>query len=228
VGAFQDHERQIAHKTGDENPDEVRLCDLVLDLIWDGFQALGERTAVEDIRLQTTQLLALSANALRWSSEQLVKGYYGLSIASSRVAWECWLNGAYLNLYPERLDEWRSQQKRKRPSPAQMRQLVAERTHEAGGERTAFVRAMNDFYQGAKEKRFSGYSTFAHPSWEAVRILVRSDADGYWLRVSPDYDVSLFRLSFQLFCAAGSLAASLFVFLLQGPAQEAFLLRALI
>src|SRR5688572_7255143 len=119
-------EQEVAQQTARENAEEMKLCDLVLGLFTSGFEAMGYQMVVEDVRLETAQLLAASFNTLRWSSEQAIKGYYGPSVSSSRTAWECWLNGAYLNLYPEALEGWKRFETR--PKPDVMRKLVAERS----------------------------------------------------------------------------------------------------
>jgi hypothetical protein len=216
-------ETEVARLTVAENPEEARLCDTVFAPLWEGFDALKHQIKVAPVGIETVQLLAMALNALRWSHEQLLKGYYSPAVSMARTAWECWLTGAYLNLYPERLEEWKRYETR--PKPWQMRTLVAERTEEDEADRSAFLDAMKDLYNGADGQRFSGYSVLSHPSWEAIRILVKSEGDEYSLRVGPDYDQHLFLLALDSFCTAAMLAASLFPYLLEGAEQEAFVKR---
>jgi len=217
------HEREtdIGTRTVAENPEEAELSDAIFVPFEKGFEALKPDVKVEDVRIETAQLLAMAFNALRWSHQQVVTGYYAPSVTMARSAYECWLHGTYLNLYPARLPEWKRSEKR--PRPWRMRQLVAERMEpDDEARRAELLAAMNDLYQGKKGHRFSGFSVYSHPSWESIRVLVASDDDGLRLRAGPDYDQNLFRNAFDLFCTAGLFSAALFGYLLAGAEQDAF------
>jgi hypothetical protein len=214
-------ETDIARQTAAENPQAMEFCEAVLVPFEKGFDLLNHQMKVEDVRIETTQLLAMAFNSLRWSQEQLMKGYYSPAVTMARNAWECWLNGAYLNLYPERLEEWKHHETR--PRPWQMRSLVAEQSTGDTEERASFLEALNELYGGRDGHRYSGYSVLSHPSWEAIRILVRSDGDELSLRVGPDYDRHLFMLAFDSYSTAALFAAGLFLHLLSGDDQQEFI-----
>jgi hypothetical protein len=216
---FQEKEAEIARRTILENAVEAELCDAIFGPFEKGFEALQPAIKVEKVRIETTQLLALAFNALRWSQQQLVTGYYAPAVTMARSVWESWLNGEYLNRYPERLEEWKRNETR--PRPFQMRQLVAAKMEpDDDAERGELLQAMNALYQGKEGHRFSGFSALSHPSWEAIRILVGDDDDGLTLRVGPAYDQGLFRMALDLYCTAGLFSGGLFGYVLEGSAME--------
>jgi hypothetical protein len=233
-------EAEIARLTAAENPDEMMVCDAAMVPFTKGFDAMAGDFRVEPVRIETVQLLAMAFNALRWSQEQLLKGYYSPAITMARTAWECWLNGAYINLYPAGLDEWKRYETR--PRPWKMRELVAARSTKdepakAANEDSAevteetnsefaegeFLRGITNLYAGSPGQRFSGYSVLSHPSWEAIRVLVKTEGDEMSLRVGPDYDQDLFRLALDSYCTAATLTSSLFLYVMDAEKQEAFL-----
>jgi hypothetical protein len=202
-------ESQVANQTQSDNPTAIELCDTAIALFNKGFAALNNRVKVEPVRTETTQLLAMGFNALRWSREQLVKGYYSPAVTMARTGFECWLHGAYLNLYPERLEDWN--QYRTRPKPDKMRPLVAQRSSpDDNAQVNSLLTSMNAFYLGTEGARFSGLSVLSHPSPEAFRILVKTEQDGeHRLRVGPDYDQALFNLALDAYGTAAALCANL-------------------
>jgi hypothetical protein len=111
---LQQHESQVARQTQSANPTAIELCHAASALFIKGFDTLGPVTA-EPVRIEIIQLLAMAFNALRWSREQVIKGYYSPAVTMARTAFECWLTGAYLVLYPEELENWKQFETRPLP-----------------------------------------------------------------------------------------------------------------
>lgn len=210
----EDHlanEQRIGRRTRRENPEETALCEAFLNYLTAGFNRLGTQAGWEERPLTILRLAALGYNSLRWAIELLLKGYYTQANALSRTAWECWLHGAYLNLYAERpLDEWRDF--KTRPPPGQMRRLVSDRAAQEGPiDRLGFQDDMDSLY--------SQYSEYLHPSDRALRVLVTRRDQELWLRLGGDFDGLLLLEATSFFCSAASMLSTLFYFLLPNDAE---------
>lgn len=203
---IEDHEETIRAHTESANALELSLCERALNLIRDGFDAIGQTLTLEDERQSATiGLIALSYNSLRWAFELMRKGAYVQSISLSRGAWESWLAAAYFQFSPElTVADWRE----KRPSPKEMRKFVSEQTAaEAEIDGDALRLALRDLY--------SNYSDYSHPSARALDAIVRVQEDGTaWLRIGGEYDEPLLLQSTNAFCVAAIEVSSLFAYLI--------------
>jgi hypothetical protein len=194
------HEKRISERTQAENPTEVGLCERFLNHLGDGFNRIERPLAWEERKGTILLLATMGYNSLRWAWELLLKGYYTQANALSRTGWECWLNAAYLLLYPEQLESWRDFASR--PRPKKMRRLVARRWAELGlGEADEFQTAMDRWY--------SDYSEYVHPSDGALKALVAQRNSGWWLSLGGEYDADLMVESTQMFCYAAMILSPL-------------------
>jgi len=180
-----EHDTQVARYTQERNAEELELCRQALTNIATGFNYSRGRAVKQTVEHEIIQLLALGFRALRWSLEQLERGYYEQSISSARLAWDAWLNGVYLENYPEAVEAWKDFETR--PSPEKMRRLIAAKagTHDLAVEAR---QALRDLYVGVKGKRFSGYSTFSHASADAIAVLVRFEDEKPILLIAGEHD----------------------------------------
>ncbi len=197
------HEKEIARRTKAENQTEVKLCERSLGHLSDGFNLIESPFKSEELNRTILLLATLGYDSLRWSFELLLKGYYGQSIALARMAWESWLHGAYVLLYPKRLEEWR--EFKTRPRPFDMRMLVAKAVAK-GGPMTE-----NQIRRGLSNL-YSGYSEYSHPTDIALRVLVAKRGEEWSLRLGGEYDQTLYLQSVEMFChASEALFALLYV-----------------
>jgi hypothetical protein len=210
-------ERETESRTRHDHPDLVSLCDQAFNHLGNGFNLLGGELKREPVKDETLRLAALAFNSLRWAREQLLTGFYGPSMASSRIAFDAWLNGIYLNYYPEKLEAWKVFALR--PKPPDMRKLVIARSGLDDQQAGEWRKALDNFYVG-DGSRFSGLSAFAHASAEAIDILIGADdSDQNLLRLGGAYDENLLRLSVSNFCNAAHISATLFLFLLNNSSS---------
>ena len=132
----------------------------------------------------------------------LLKGYYSQANAMSRLAWESWLNGAYLHLYQDRpVNEWSDFTTR--PKPWKMRELVAERASQS-------TTVDSEEFREGMQTIYTGYSGYSHPSEESLRVLITKRDGEAWLRLGPDYDGLLVHESTNFFCTAAAMVWTLF------------------
>ena len=80
-----------------------------------------------------------------------MKGYYGPSIAMSRIVFESWLHGVFLNLYPELIEDWKAYKTRAKPKD--MRHLVATKM---GLDEKLLSKTLDDFYSDVSEISYLG------------------------------------------------------------------------
>ena len=190
-------EKEVARRTRAEKATEVSLCERFFNHLGVGFNRIGKPFSWKEPDGTILLLTTMGFNSLRWAWELLLKGYYVQANALSRTGYECWLHGAYLLLYPERLEQWRVFEKR--PTPAEMRRLVAERAAQADSEVGA-----SEFLDGMGRIYFE-YSDYAHPSDLSLNVLVDEKDGGKWLRLGCDYDAVLILQSTNMFCTAAAL-----------------------
>ncbi len=199
---FLADERQVARKTQQANAAEVSLCEQALNYVLDGFNRLERPFRWNDRSGTILKMATLGGNSLRWAFELLLKGYYSQANALSRLAWECWMHGAYLHLYQERpVKDWSEFDTR--PAPAEMRKLVAERAAEVS---TVDADELRD----GMATLYHGYSGYSHPSEEALRVLVTKREGEFWLRLGPGYDDLLVRESSHFLSTAAVMLSTLF------------------
>jgi hypothetical protein len=211
---------QVAKFTESQNSMELNLCREALANTTLGFNLSRGKAVKQTVEHEVIQLLSLGFRALRWSLEQLTSGYYEQSIASSRLAWDAWLNGVYLENYPDEVEAWRDFDRR--PTPAAMRKLVALKA--SSDELAAEAeQALRDLYVGVKGKRFSGYSAFSHASSEAIATLLRQGQDGEQptLLIAGEHNEELLFLATHLFLTASDVLSSLFLVFI--PDSDEFL-----
>lgn len=214
---IDEHDHRVAEETARRSSEELDLCQKAIANLALGFNLSRGKVTKRTIEFEVIQLTALGFGSLRWSLAQLQMGYYGLSISSSRLAWECWLNGVYLESYPDRLEDWNNF--KTRPSPSKMRELVAAKAPNPQ-DAEEFEAALNDLYIGVKGRRLSGFSTFSHASADSIAILLKQEKDdGYTLQVSGEYDEPLFLLGTHLMLSASSVLASLFMMFIADNAE---------
>lgn len=203
------HEKEIARRTQAENQTEVKLCERFLGHLSNGFNLIESPFKWEELNGTILLLATLGNDSLRWSFELLLKGYYGQANALARMAWESWLNGAYVILYPERLEGWREFETR--PWPKEMRKLVASRVAHGGSIPEKEIRlGMSNLY--------SGYSEYSHPTDIALRVLVSKRGENLSLRLGGEYDQTLYLQSVEMFCHASEVLIALLYVLL--PAEK--------
>ncbi len=203
------HEKKIALHTRAENRSVVELCDRFLGHLTAGFNLIESPFKSKELNRTILLLATLGYNSLRWSFELLLKGYYGQANALARMAWESWLNGAYVILNPERLEEWREFETR--PWPNKMRKLIAKRVAQGGSV------AEKEFRLGLSSL-YSGYSEYSHPTDIALRILVAKRGEELSLRLGGEYDQILYLQSVEMFCQASQVLMALLYVLL--PAEK--------
>jgi hypothetical protein len=108
-------ERDTARRTRSESPTEMRLCEAFMGSLMEGLNLMPRPFLWDPLKGSILLMVTLGHDSLRWALEQLLKGYYTQANALSRLAWESWLNGGYLLLHPDRLEEWRDYNKRPKP-----------------------------------------------------------------------------------------------------------------
>ena len=199
------HEKEILRRTQAENRTEVRLCDRFLDHLRNGFNLIESPFKSEELKRTILLLATLGYDSLRWSFELLMKGYYGQANTLARMAWESWLHGAYVLLYPERLEEWREFETR--PRPVKMRELVAKRVARGGSVTKKQVRL-------GLSKLYSGYSEYSHPTDISLGVLVAKRGEELFLRLGGEYDQTLYLQSVEMFCQASEVLFALLYVLL--------------
>ena len=199
------HEKDIARRTQAENPTEVELCERFLAHLGDGFNLIESPFKSEELNRTILLLATLGHDSLRWSFELLLKGYYGQANALARMAWESWLHGAYVLLYPERLEEWREFETR--PRPVEMRKLVAKRVAQGGS-------VTEKQFRLGLSKLYSGYSEYSHPTDIALGVLIAKRGEELFLRLGGEYDQTLYLQSVEMFCHASEVLFALLYVLL--------------
>ncbi len=208
------HEKEISRRTKAANPKEIDLCERFLGHLNEGFNRLPRPyTRVEPFD-HVLRLGTLGYNSLRWAFELLLKGYYTQANALSRLAWECWLHGVYLILYPDQLEEWR--EFKTRPRPWNMRKLVTE-----GMERLSREPESIDWqaHRADLDRMYFSYSEYSHPTDIALRVLFEDRNGELWLRLGGAFDDVLILQSTDMFCYATEMLFTLLYVLLPEDAD---------
>ena len=140
------------------------------------------RTAGRDREYVWFLLSAKAFNSLRWSVHLLKTGYYHQALTLIRSVWEDWLVSVDSENHPCTVEAVLSK-----------------------GKRIASFRTMADRLPGplmqewqdqpnGQEGSYGVMSTFAHPRWRGLRMLI--EPDSRLLRLGPQYEQTLFLITF--------------------------------
>ena len=144
----------------------------------ESLSGVGSFTYTEETQKEYVWLFLLtrSYNSARWANEMLIKGYYSQALTLIRTVWENWLTCEDCEVSPETVQSITTPGGHVPPF-RHMAQRLSPEDHAL-------------WYEYGGEGTYGQLSTFAHPRFRALAVLLEPGTNT--LRIGPDYDHELF------------------------------------